>query len=249
MEHFYWLKTESGNFRKKNEDSVESFQVNGTLFMILADGFGISDESENGIPAGFMVTTLMRKYIEKFYMFPGDASLRFMMSQAIYMANDIVRQYRLANPEIYKDYGCSITLAAITQDKQLYTAHAGITRLYLVRNREIFQGTEDDNEASELLKRGVITPEEYITHDGRNYVTKALGLSDDIDVEIKVTQLQVEDFILLLSDGVYRTLGQPRILALIYEAGELTKACDWLIEGSKELKTPDNISAILSYIL
>lgn len=245
----YWMRTESGNKRKINEDSVEGFIVNGTMFLMIADGFGVEDDNEKGYPAGYLATQLAKNYIEKFYIYPGEASLRFVIQQTFYHINEIIKQYSIAHPERYRNYGCSFTLAAVTEDMKLYTIHAGITRLYLMRGEGIFQGTKDHNEATVLLDKGELTEEDFIVHPGRNLLTKALGFDDDILSDISVVQLQRGDFILLLSDGVYRSLGNPRIQALVYEAGELEQACNWLIDGAIELDTPDNVSAVISYII
>lgn len=248
MEFNYWIATEPGPIRKVNEDAVDAFEVNNTLFLIVTDGFGVPDDKPQLLTAGKIAVENIRKYIEKFYIFPGEASLKFVLSQAVYHANSLIHHFYRANKENYENYGCSLTIAAITKDKKMYTIHSGITRLYLLRNGEIYQGTQDNSEAQMLLNMGSITEDEFITHPGRMQVTKALGILNDIEINIQETYLTTGDLIILVSDGVYRTLGNPRIQALVYEAGELSMACEWLMKGSVELNSPDNISAVISHI-
>lgn len=236
-----------GEFRKVNEDNAYGFIYQDVLFMIVADGFGVSDESV-GKPAGDIVIQSIETYIKKFFRFPGEVSIKLIMEQAIHYANKTILSYKQANPILYANYGCSITLSAITEDNILYTAHVGITRLYLARGGEIFKGTEDDNEATILLKRGELSEEEFLTDPRRDLVVKALGITEDIEFEIQKTHLQVGDLVFLVSDGIYRTLGPQRVLALSLESGELELAVDWLIEGSLKEKCPDNLSVVISYI-
>lgn len=247
----YWLRTSSGKNRVVNEDGAEAFVKNDTMFLMISDGFGVSDdEKDKGkVNAGLLSISLVKKYIESYYIYPGEESLKLIMSQAIYHANEVIRQYRFINPSEYQNYGCSFTLVAISSDGKMHSAHMGITRLYLLRNNEIYQGTRDDNEATELLEKRLITEEAFITHEGRTVLTKALGFEDDCFVGITTIQLYPQDILVLLSDGVYRSLGNPRIQALIYEAGELEQACNWLVDGAIELNTPDNATAVMSYIM
>lgn len=246
MDFNYSAKSDIGQVRKINEDSVEAFINNGSMFLIIADGFGINDES-SAIPSGILITNEIKNFIIKFNS--NDDFIPTLLEQSMYLGNDIIRKYQELNPILYSKYGCSLTICAILSDYRMFISHVGINRLYLIRNEQIFQGTEDHNESYELLKTNKITKEEYETHERRGFLTNGMGYKDDIIPFKTSVQLFPGDFVLLLSDGVYRLLGDERIKNIVFEAGELDTACNWLIEGANLEGGVDNLSAIISHIL
>lgn len=248
LEFNFYSKTDSGPIRKINEDGALGFIVNDTLFLIVVDGFGIEDDSV-GTPNGQLIATEVQSFIEKHYTFQSVEFLKYILEESIYLANRITRSYQAANQEVYKNYGASITICGVLKDYNMVLTHAGITRLYMIRNGQPFLGTIDHNEANELLKANKITDMEYVNHEKRNIMTNGLGYSDNIAPFTTIAKVAKGDFILLMSDGVYRTLGDEKMVNLVLEAGELETACNWLIDAAYEMKSLDNVSAIISYIL
>lgn len=240
-------KSDLGQVRKINEDASDGLIVNNTMFLIVADGFGISDDS-NGDPAGQLIVNEVKNFISKFYVMATKEFASYILDECFYLANKTIRNYQKSNPQIYKGYGCSLSICAILPSYEMVISHVGITRLYMIRNNEVFLGTDDHNKAYPLLKQGVMSKEEYEISNDRNVVTNGLGINEDIVPFKTNVMLYPNDFILLASDGVYRLLGDERLKNLIYEAGELETACQWLIDGANHEGGLDNLSAIVSYI-
>lgn len=241
MSNFYGLTDKGG--REKNEDWIDSFEIDGTLFSILIDGFGIEDDSNSNLifPE---ITDKARGFIKKFYVKGMDPTI--ILNQGVYLANLMTMEY--IKKEEYKKCGASIIICAI-YEKVLYISHVGINRAYLIRGDNIYQGTEDDNEAQLLLNSGQITKEEYEEHPKRNLITNGLGKNENINIKNSSVNLQKGDIVLLLSDGIYRVLGDENIKKVVMDSGDIETASKWLIEAATEhIKSPDNISAIVSYI-
>ena len=238
--HNYYGTTDKGGI-EKNEDWISSFETGETLFLIMLDGFGIEDDNDTKILMP-EITNKIEDFIKKFYMQGFDITT--IMNQGIYLANVIMQENR--KKEEYKKCGASITICGI-YNNVLYISNAGINRVYLLRENNIFQGTKDNNEAQVLLDNNQITQEEYETHPKRNVVTEGLG-KDNINIFNSSVNLQSEDIVVMLTDGIYRALGDEVVKNVVIDSGDIKKACEWLIEGSNEFKSPDNLSAIVSYI-
>ena len=246
MEFNYSCKTDIGKVRKINEDWVTATVINDVMFLIIADGFGIKDDSL-GMPAGKMVAEEVQNFIGDFTVYNSKEFLMYLLSQSIFFANKIVMAYKKSN-EVYKDYGCSLTIAAINKNYEMVMDHIGINRLYMIRDNQIYIGTDDHNKAYAKLKNGEITKDEYEVDSDRNIIINGLGYKENVQSFKKIVTLKPNDFILLVTDGVYRMLGDERMKNLIYEAGELEKANQWLIDGANLEGGFDNLSSIVSYI-
>lgn len=121
---------------------------------------------------------------------------------------------------------------------------AGDSRLYRFRHNTLVQLSEDHSHVAELIKNGVISPEEAETHPDRNVITRAVGTSDRIDIDIALFDVNVGDQFLLCSDGLYNAVDTAEMINVINE-NELSNAVDQLIQVALNNNASDNISAIL----
>lgn len=240
----YSGRTDKGP-RNINEDGFRCIVKDDALFLIVLDGLGIEDESK-GIPASSLVLTHLEWFIQDFYN--KKLNMEDFLKELFFLGNTIVQNCKYANKEVYLNYGASLLICALKDNKKLTFANVGNNRLYLIRKNNLFQGSIDDNEASDLLRKGKITKEEYETHEGRNKLTNGLGFNKKISPYVQTIVAEKEDLIILVTDGVYRVLGDERMKQLIIESGELDTSTDWLLKGVSEVGAVDNMTAIVSYI-
>lgn len=243
----YWGETDKGAVRLKNEDAFEGFICNNTLFLIIADGFGISDDVDGQV-AGVVAVHEAKRFIETFYTINTMENLERTIRQCIYSVNRVICGYKKANFDKYSGYGSSITILGILHTKEAVICHMGNTRLYLLRQGQIIQGTKDHTQAQKLLEKGSITEAEYMQHPERVILTNGLGYSEDINADILMGTLIQGDFVVLLSDGIYNLLSKEEIASLVFEAGELATAAKWLVKAAKDRGGFDNLTALISYI-
>ena len=257
--------------KKLNEDAIDGFTINDTLFMVLADGFGLKNinninninpftgeidalattdnENKDELSIGKIVVDEIRGFINELYTseIKGNDSKKFLtytINKTMYFANRIVKNLQKVN----KDFGCSLIICGILPTREMVFSHVGVNRLYIIRNGNIFVGTEDDNEANVLLKENKITKEEYETHELRAKIINGLGISDIPNPYEGDIILAQNDLVLLTSDGTYGALGDEKLKNLILEANKLDTACDWVIKGIKEVGVFDDHSIILAYM-
>jgi protein phosphatase len=79
----------------------------------------------------------------------------------------------------------------------------GDSRVYLVRQNEVAQLTEDHTLINYQLKHGLITPEQASTSRAKNVITRAVGHKDYVEVDTLPIPLFPGDRVILCSDGFH----------------------------------------------
>lgn len=240
-------RTELGTTLKKNEDGLGAVAIKDTLFLIIVDAFG-TQESETTEEIGKNIADIMLDFIKDNYYKTDQGILNMTIQGALSTANLYLRTLQKYDSANFAKCGASVTICGILPTKRMILHHIGITRLYILRNGQLFCGTEDHNEAFPLLANGTISLEEYETSPLRNKITKGIGAPQHIQPFVTAVDLQDNDIVLLATDGIYRTLGDERIKNLIIESGNLDLTIEWLIKGALQLECSDNLGAIASVI-
>ncbi|MCW6506722.1 PP2C family protein-serine/threonine phosphatase [Lichenifustis flavocetrariae] len=95
------------------------------------------------------------------------------------------------------------TLAALlTHDVHYACVWAGDSRIYLVQKDGIALVSRDHTEVQDLVERGLLTEQEGRTSPGRHILTRAIGVSSELELEIAQGVLRHGDTFLLCSDGL-----------------------------------------------
>lgn len=135
-------------------------------------------------------------------------------------------------------------VAAMVDLRKLYVAHAGDSRAYVARRRTLTQVTHDHSVVNDLLRAGIITAAQAV-HVKKNAITRALGVTDNLVVDVDAVDLLPGDVVLLCSDGLHGQLPDDDLLRFIGEGEDLPAACNKLVEAANEAGGVDNISAVL----
>jgi serine/threonine protein phosphatase PrpC len=243
------MSTDKGRKRSHNEDALYADQSMG-LFVI-ADGMG-------GHKAGEVASRIAIENIVKdlgkslsAHECPVLGEYRDDFSAE---SNKLASSVRLANQEIFKASqeksecnGMGATVVAICLSGNIMSvAYVGDSRLYLIRNNEIDQLTDDHSLVYEQLKKGVISEKEAKESQYRNIITRALGVENTVEVELDEQVVLVNDCILMCSDGLYDMVDDDEILnTVLKNSKKPQKACDSLVELANDNGGSDNISVIL----
>jgi protein phosphatase len=121
---------------------------------------------------------------------------------------------------------------------------AGDSRLYRFRNNELLQLSRDHSQVEELLQQGFLTPEEADNHPDSNVITRAIGASPDIYVDINAFSVQLGDTFLLCSDGLYNMVSEADIISALTHLS-IDDAVEALIQKTLANGAKDNVSVIL----
>jgi protein phosphatase len=121
---------------------------------------------------------------------------------------------------------------------------AGDSRAYLYRRGELTQLTRDHSQVEELVSLGLLTPEQAEEHPAANVITRAVGVVDELELDLETFAIAQDDTFLLCSDGLYRELDDDAIKAAL-ALGDCQQSCDALIEAALARRARDNVSVIV----
>src|SRR5690606_23218500 len=160
-------------------------------------------------------------------------------------ANANIVQRAARDPEL-RGMGTTMTLAFVRGDRSII-AHVGDSRAYLVDGytRRISQITADHSFVEALVAAGHITHEQAEEHPMRNVLYRALGQSDDIDVDVYETHLRPGDRLLLCSDGLTRHVKSHEIADVVLSDDDPEVASEALIDLANARGGEDNVSVII----
>jgi protein phosphatase len=120
----------------------------------------------------------------------------------------------------------------------------GDSRVYLARNEEVSQLTEDHTLINYQIKHGMITPEEAKKSRVKNVITRAVGHKDYVEVDTLPIPLFVGDRVLLCSDGLHGYIETDSDLERIL-GKDVQEAVLEAIRFANECGGSDNITAML----
>ena len=157
------------------------------------------------------------------------------------MANQKVLEKSFENEELA---GMGTTMVvAFSEDRQLYVANVGDSRLYLI-GHEINQVTEDHSYVAAMMRAGELTKEQARNHPEKNVITRAVGVSQDVKADFFEVDLKPGDKVLMCSDGLSNMIEDDRLFDVI-NANNVEDSVKILIEEAKKNGGYDNITAIV----
>jgi protein phosphatase len=167
------------------------------------------------------------------------------LRHALERANRVIYQRGLDEPQL-AGMGTTCT-AAVMRGDALTIAHVGDSRAYLVLGGDIRQITSDHSLAAELERR--CEPGQQIPEAGRHVLTRCLGVSPDVQVDVN-GPIAVEDgnTLVLCSDGLSGPVGGAEIQAAV-ASGEPEAACRTLVDLARERGGPDNITVQVARVV
>jgi len=245
-------QTDTGKVREHNEDMIAADSDLGLV--VLADGMGGYNAGE--VASGIAVKTvfnLVREALERQDLTAPDPTTglsrpSIILRDAIQRANKII--YQTARSQANCEGMGTTVVAALFFNNRISVAHVGDSRLYRVRAAGIEQITLDHSLLQELVDRGFYTPEEAQRASNKNYVTRALGVENQVEVEMQEHHVQKGDLYLLCSDGLSDMIGDDDMALTVSTFGaNLNSVGQHLIQLANDNGGKDNISVILAQVM
>jgi protein phosphatase len=142
--------------------------------------------------------------------------------------------------------GTTCTLVAIRGD-QLFLAHIGDSRAYLLRDGELHQVSKDHSWVEDAVDQGVITREEARTHPNRNVITRAIGLDQQPKIDTSAMPLADGDLLLLCSDGLNSMIPDEDIHRILTSSSP-EDVCQALIDAANNQGGHDNTTVVTALL-
>src|SRR5882724_1725467 len=141
-------------------------------------------------------------------------------------------------------------VAALFFDNKVTIAHVGDSRLYRQRADKLEQVTMDHSLLQELVDRGFYSAEEAQRAGNKNYVTRALGVEPNVEVEIQEVAVQKGDAYMLCSDGLSDMVEDEDIHLTINTFNDnLDTVAKQLIQLANDNGGRDNVSVVMATVL
>ncbi len=226
--------TDVGQVRRGNEDAMH---VGDSVFAV-ADGMG-------GHAAGEVASALALEPIAGLdgRVFGDDQQARKALEDAVVEANRVVVE-AAEHDDTLQGMGTTLT-AALFEGRRLHVAHVGDSRAYLLRQGRVTQLTRDHTFVQQLIDDGSITEAEAAIHPHRSVVTRAIGTSTEVEIDLETLDLASGDAVLLCSDGLSGVVDDDHIADLLTSDLTPEETVTELVEAANEAGGPDNITAVL----
>ncbi|MBL8633158.1 MAG: Stp1/IreP family PP2C-type Ser/Thr phosphatase [Myxococcales bacterium] len=245
----YAAKTDPGMKRQQNEDYYDT--VEEEKLFIVADGMG-------GHAKGEVASKLATETVKEFFKRTRDEEATWpykMDRQLSYVENRLVCSIKLANWKVHeqstkdpssKGMGTTMVTCMISGDKS-YFSHVGDSRGYRIRDGVIKQMTRDHSLLEDYKEaKPDMTEEEQKNFPHKNVITRALGMRESVQVDIRHDTLLPGDTIFLCCDGLTGMIDDQTIMKICLAAGEdLEKAVTDLVDQANKNGGVDNITVIV----
>jgi len=143
--------------------------------------------------------------------------------------------------------GTTLT-ALIVRGKEAFIAQVGDSRCYRLRGSRIEQLTDDHSWVNEQVKRGALSADDAEMSPFRNVITRSIGNSPSVDVDIFTEQLEVGDQFLLCSDGLSNEVPAEEMRDAMKRRSPSQAAWD-LVDLALERGGRDNCTVLILKIL
>ena len=133
----------------------------------------------------------------------------------------------------------------LISDAGFLIGQIGDSRIYLLRGGTLVQLTKDHSYVQEQVDTGILTPEQARNHPYSNVITRCVGSSEDVDVDLFAGEPMPGDVFLVASDGLTGMVEDHRLQQLLLARTGPGRVVDALIAEANARGGLDNVTAIV----
>jgi protein phosphatase len=223
--------TDAGKIRKANQDACLDLPELG--LWIVADGMG-------GHEAGEVASGAIIEHCQQTRE-PGDLnSFIADVQNRLMQVNLNLRE--LASQKYNNATIGSTVVALLAYGKQCACLWVGDSRIYRLRKTKLEQMTRDHSMAEQYIEQGMMSEEEAYQSNIANALTRAVGGEDEMEIDLKVDEIQADDIFLLCSDGLYREVSEADITQLMSRGDDCVTMTKNLLDSALKNGARDNIT-------
>lgn len=221
--------TDVGLVREHNEDA---YLTDPPLFAV-ADGLG-------GHQGGEVASRVALETLQEAHRRDGDD---LDLVEAVRRANRAVVERAREDPAL-AGMGTTLTIVRVEGDR-FSLAHVGDSRAYLLREDDLSLLTEDHTLVHRMVLEGRLTEAQAEVHPQRSVLTRALGVEEEIAVDVGVHDLRPGDRILLCSDGLTAMVRDSSIREILAAREDPQAAAEALVDAANTAGGVDNTTVVV----
>jgi PPM family protein phosphatase len=235
--------------REHNEDSF--IVLKEYDLYVVADGMG-------GHRAGDVASKLATETISEFFKSTANEDVTWPFHFDTNLSeeeNRLLTGIRVANRQIferstrsreYHGMGTTVVGAMFSpRKKRMYIGHVGDSRCYRIRSGLIQLLTRDHSLINDYLLAMPDLTEEQRSELPKNVITRALGMQDQVVVDLQHDDPTPGDVYVLCSDGLSGMVPDEDIQKIVAGSGDIREACKKLIQKANESGGEDNATVVL----
>lgn len=232
--------TDVGRVRSENQDACAEIQSSGgSRLLVVADGMG---GHQGGSIASRLAVEAMQDVVQR-----GDLAGEELLEQALDEANARVHGAAVEDAALHGMGTTAVVVLLEERSDGAWIGHVGDSRIYRLRGGRFEQLTEDHSAVAELVRRGVISPEEAETHPRRNEILRSLGVEAEVQPTLARVDLRPGDQLLLCSDGLSGVMSDAEIAEVVANAPP-AQAVRTLVDTVNARGAPDNVTVMIAAI-
>ena len=180
-------------------------------------------------------------------IYPAPTYFERQLEYAIQSANQEIRLHTNSFDDV-GGMGTTVT-AALLVERELIIGHVGDSRAYLCRQGELQLLTQDHSYVAELIRLGQLDHSESENHPGRHLITRSLGHEKEVEVDIFTYDLELNDRLLLCTDGLWDIVGDSAEIRHQLTQYPIEIALQNLLDLANEKGGDDNITLIIAELV
>jgi protein phosphatase len=240
--------THVGRVRSNNEDSYRV--VPALNLLVLSDGIG--GQANGEVASAMAVETIVTHCLEisnggsTYHVNKPESEVSEKtkaLVSAVNLANRTIHEASIRDPQ-FQGMGATV-VAAWIDGLWLSLVHVGDSRAYLLRGGDLVSLTADHTLVAEQVRNGILTLEQAQTNPLRRLLIRALGVREQVEIDIHEHELRSGDVLLLCSDGLTGMVPESEITEILMQDQDPHSAADRLVTSANEHGGEDNVSVIV----
>lgn len=233
-------KTDIGLTRTSNQDSYAAGELPGSVaWAVVCDGMG--GTNGGNLASSTAVKIISERISSSYRQGMSFSSIKNMFMSAIIAANVSVYDMSKENPEL-SGMGTTVVVAIVANER-VYVAHAGDSRAYILTSGKLHQLTKDHSFVQEMVDSGKLTADEAREDPRKNLITRALGVSEDLQIDFCEEDISENDVLLICTDGLTNYVEPDEIYELT-EDGKFYEFAERLVNRANNNGGGDNITVV-----
>lgn len=241
-------KTDKGLVRPGNEDYLHLDRTNNVY--AVCDGMG---GHQAGEVASMMASETIRTSFEGFHQQLLSATELDLGRSLPTSGELLIKAIRLANRAIFNmallddsKTGMGTTVVAVALESDIMSiAHVGDSRAYRLDKSELVPLTIDHSWVEELSAAQHVSKEEAGSMVGKNVITRALGVRENVEVDYRIVKVKPGDVFMMCSDGLCGFADDDEIFDVIKDCrDDLNEIANNLVQMANDRGGADNVTII-----